>query len=214
MLKSQSVSYPRTFLRRFSSLQKDIDLILEQIRFEAFVGIHLGAGGVEIPGLINSDLYNTTVGEKLNAINLRGFKDASIDLIETHHMIEHLSFAEFEIALKEWFRVLRPEGYLIISCPDITSVSARWLWLAIKNKFVPCADERLYTLKMIYGSQEHNGMFHKSGYDKSHLKMLLEKWGFIVKFAYSPYPKRRTPSLLVIAKKYKVSEYPEGGDNE
>jgi predicted SAM-dependent methyltransferase len=57
---------------------------------------------------------------KADAKDLSMFADGSVDYIESHHMIEHLSFADTESALTEWHRVLRQRGLLVISCPDIS----------------------------------------------------------------------------------------------
>lgn len=50
--------------------------------------------------------------------------DASVDALYSSHNIEHLYPYEVEIALREFARVLRPEGFLVITCPDLQSVAA------------------------------------------------------------------------------------------
>lgn len=57
-------------------------------------------------------------------------------------------------------------------------------------------------MRMFYGPQENEGMFHKNGFDRLKLARTLEKAGFKVVFYYSPYPiDRLTPSMLLIAEK-------------
>ena len=46
-------------------------------------------------------------------------KDQSIKVIYTSHMIEHLTFEEAVFMLKEFFRILEPNGQLRIVTPDI-----------------------------------------------------------------------------------------------
>jgi predicted SAM-dependent methyltransferase len=194
------IVFPRTFLRRRSHIQRDINTLLGEIRAQAQFGLHLGAGGTRIPGLINCDLFDPRADRKLDATNLAGIDGGSVDLIEHHHMIEHLSLEQADHALREWARVLQPGGLLVFTCPDLVRVC----WLYIRTRIVdairPRADQLEYQVKMFVGSQEHEGMFHKSHYDAQRVRRLLQPRGFTVEFTH-PYPPRPTPSLLTIARR-------------
>lgn len=48
--------------------------------------------------------------------------DASVDAIFSSHNIEHLDPHEVPLALKEFLRVLKPDGFLVVTCPDLQSV--------------------------------------------------------------------------------------------
>ncbi|MCK6413145.1 MAG: class I SAM-dependent methyltransferase [Azonexus sp.] len=48
--------------------------------------------------------------------------DASVDAIFSSHNIEHLYPHEVALALKEFLRVLKPDGFLVVTCPDLQSV--------------------------------------------------------------------------------------------
>lgn len=50
--------------------------------------------------------------------------DASVDAIFSSHNIEHLYVHEVPVALGEFLRVLKPEGIVVITCPDLQSVCA------------------------------------------------------------------------------------------
>lgn len=50
--------------------------------------------------------------------------DASMDAIFSSHNIEHLYPHEVSVALAEFKRVLNPEGFAVITCPDLQSVCA------------------------------------------------------------------------------------------
>lgn len=50
--------------------------------------------------------------------------DASVDAVFSSHNIEHLYPHEVPVALAEFLRVLRPDGFAIITCPDLKSVCA------------------------------------------------------------------------------------------
>jgi predicted SAM-dependent methyltransferase len=50
--------------------------------------------------------------------------DESVDAIFSSHNIEHLYPHEVPVALAEFYRVLRPDGFVVITCPDLQSVAA------------------------------------------------------------------------------------------
>jgi hypothetical protein len=88
-----------------------------------------------------------------------------------------------------------------MTCPDILKISKRWVLFSYIYPILPRPKSIEYMVKMIVGSQENEGMFHKNAFDRRRITHLLNKHGFKVEFHYSPYPRRATPSLLVIARK-------------
>ncbi|MFN3885128.1 MAG: class I SAM-dependent methyltransferase [Rhodocyclaceae bacterium] len=56
--------------------------------------------------------------------DLSAIPDASIDAIFSSHTIEHLYWFEVPRALAECRRVLRSDGLLVITCPDLQSAAA------------------------------------------------------------------------------------------
>jgi len=204
-------TYPDTSKKNNEIINQEIDELISDIRKSAETGLHVGCGYNIIPELINCDRYNQSADVHLDASDLNGFSDSSVDLIENHHMIEHLSFNEVEKALTEWTRVLKPEGYLITTCPDLNKTAKLWIEHQDDEKNT---DFRDYILKMIFGSQEHDGMFHKSGFNINILSNMLVNKGFNIEFTYSPYPDRTTPSMLIIAKKQKVTQNSITKNNE
>jgi len=96
------------------------------------------------------------------------YPDGSVEEIRCVHMLEHLSFKEVPLALKEWNRVLRPGGRLRISVPDVEKV----LELAKEDKFD--AHWRFYLM----GGQTDENDFHKSAFDGAHLAAFMQAAGF------------------------------------
>jgi SAM-dependent methyltransferase len=170
-----------------------IDEYVKKIREQSTVGLNLGCGTLLIKGLTNCDLYNPKANKKLDALDLSEYKDESVDLIEAHHLLEHFTYVEREKALKEWYRVLHPRGYLIISCPDMSNILRFFLALEKVNWHAI----ELY----IYGGQETPGQFHKSCYSPDYLTYLLQKSGFTLDMILPGFPRRPTPSFGVIARK-------------
>ncbi|MBK1617420.1 hypothetical protein CKO42_02900 [Lamprobacter modestohalophilus] len=199
--QTKEIKYPRKTFRSSGKVVSDINSLLEELRKNANKGIQLGSGGSKIQGLINCDLYNSEADVKADATNLEMFDDDSIDYIESHHMIEHLSFTDTESALTEWHRVLCKGGLLVLTFPDMTSISAEWIKYSLIYPLMPHPDHLDYIVKMLVGSQEHDGMFHKNAFDIRRMSRILAKHSFRVEYTYCKYPKRPTPSRLVIARK-------------
>lgn len=98
-------------------------------------GVDLGSSGVPVvPWAIQVDLpreeyraYNPTRGE--SPIHWRGsalelpFFAGTLDFVHASHLLE--DFEEWDTPLKEWHRVLKPNGYLIIAIPDHGRFRAR-----------------------------------------------------------------------------------------
>ena len=87
-------------------------------------GLDLGYGGDPIvPDAITVDLptpYRNAGNAPLNirgdATNLFWFKNAVLDYVYSSHLLE--DFMDTKSILKEWLRVLKSGGYLILYCPD------------------------------------------------------------------------------------------------
>ena len=50
------------------------------------------------------------------------YEDGSIDEIYSSELLEHLGRWEYMDALKEWYRVLKIEGKLIVEVPDLLGI--------------------------------------------------------------------------------------------
>lgn len=87
-------------------------------------GLDIGCGGVNtdtrfyqenkiIPTAIGVDLARTNLTGR--AGNLHWFVDGCLDYVFSSHLLEHLP--EPQLALWEWFRVLKKGGYLVLYLP-------------------------------------------------------------------------------------------------
>jgi predicted SAM-dependent methyltransferase len=96
-------------------------------------------------------------------------------------MLEHLSFKEGIIFIRECFRVLRSGGMMRILVPDLELWAKAYL---SKDEFFlseyrKCLDSDLYeTPAAIFMGMLHNHE-HKMGYDFETLQWLLIKSGFV-----------------------------------
>ena len=117
-------------------------------------------------GTIGIDIRHAPgVGILADARNLP-LRTESVDVVYSNHALEHFGHREVESVLNEWVRVLKRKGTIEISCPDLRIRSLLFFlfpsWKNIKN---------------IYGEQDHEGNYHKSGFSFELLKGLLKACG-------------------------------------
>lgn len=109
--------------------------------------------------------------------------DESVDAVYSSHNIEHLWAHEIPLAIKEFLRVLKPTGFLVLTCPDIQTVCE----LVAQDKLLETAYVSpagpIAPFDILYG---HRGfiaagneyMAHKSGFTSSVMMKTLEVNGF------------------------------------
>jgi predicted SAM-dependent methyltransferase len=93
-------------------------------------GLDLGFGGdpinetairVDLPNpYAKTGTYPVQLGG--DATKLRWFADGTLDYIYSSHLLE--DFADTRAVLVEWLRVLKPDGRLLIFCPDQVAYEA------------------------------------------------------------------------------------------
>jgi len=110
-----------------------------------------------------------------NASDLSQFKDESIEVIYASHILEHFYYLiDFELAftLSEWYRVLKRNGKLMISVPDLSVLCSLYSQpnLDANTKFV--------IMRVIFGGQVNEYDVHKVGFDFDILCLYLEDAGF------------------------------------
>lgn len=131
--------------------------------------LHLGCGKRYKAGYVNIDQHDPTVADELSSIVTLKYADDSVDKIESNHVLEHLGPRKSVIALHEWFRVLRPDGELILEIPCLEGTIQKFLNADRKFK------ESL--LIWIFGKQKP-GMAHEFIHSKELLKENLSAIGF------------------------------------
>jgi len=87
-------------------------------RFCVGNGVDLGFGGDPIvPQSITIDIAPETKPNLLgDASDLYWFRNSSLDYVYSSHLLE--DFEDTKFILKEWLRVIKPGGYLVLFCPD------------------------------------------------------------------------------------------------
>jgi ubiquinone/menaquinone biosynthesis C-methylase UbiE len=132
-----------------------------------------------------------------------------VDAIFSSHNIEHLYPHEVPVALAEFVRILKPDGFLVVTCPDLQSVCA----LVAEDKLIDPAYTApagpIAPLDILYGrrpSLARGNLFmaHRCGFTQKVLTGTLHAHGF----AHAVSMKRGHPfyDLWALATKHPVDE--------
>lgn len=109
--------------------------------------------------------------------------DASADAVFSSHNLEHLYSFEVPAALQEFRRVLKADGFAVVTCPDLQSVAA----LVAEDKLLEAAYQSpqgsISAIDMIYGHRAAMArgalhMAHRCGFTRRVLGAVLLQAGF------------------------------------
>ncbi|MBN1688255.1 MAG: methyltransferase domain-containing protein [Candidatus Omnitrophica bacterium] len=137
--------------------------------------LHLGCGKRYIPGFIHVDEDDYPhIDHRHDICTLPMFRDRSADLIYACHVLEYFDRQEVVGVLKEWHRVLKPGGILRLAVPDFEALTQVYgdthdLSLILGPLYGRMATKSPAGDKVIY---------HRTVYDFTQLKQLLESTGF------------------------------------
>jgi predicted SAM-dependent methyltransferase len=82
------------------------------------VKIHLGCGGRVFKNWLNCDI-NLQSDCYVDLNKRLPFKDSSVDYIYSEHVLEHFDYQKGKEIIEECYRVLKPNGIVRISMPDL-----------------------------------------------------------------------------------------------
>jgi len=117
------------------------------------IKVDLGCGRNKLQGYFGIDRF---VGGDVRADLLRlPLLSGSVEDLYCSHVLEHLPKACVVPALKEIARVLHPDGFADIRVPSLEWCVTRWLEMGSSD----------WWLDIIFGNQEHEGEFHKTGFN-------------------------------------------------
>lgn len=139
-------------------------------------------------------------------LDMSAVPDESVDAIYSSHTIEHLYPNEIPLAMKEFLRVLKPDAFAIITCPDLQAAAQmiaedKMLDVAYSS---PCGPVTAFD--MVYSHRQFTGrdnphMAHHCGFTLTVLLGTLRENGFQVSAG-----KRKTFDLWVVAAKTPMSD--------
>jgi len=116
--------------------------------------------------------------------DMSGIGDCEFDALFSSHNLEHLFPTDVPIALTEFRRILKPEGFVVLTCPDLQSVCE----LVVEDKLTEPAYESpsgpIAPIDIIYGhrasiARGNHFMAHKCGFTETVLRATVANVGFL-----------------------------------
>jgi hypothetical protein len=170
-------------------------------RYNRNIRLNLGSGGIEYPGYLSVDLHDRRASIIMDVTKL-DFPDNSVNEMMASHLFEHISPFKALDTLKDWLRILKPGGKLIMEMPDIESLCARF---AAAN-----TGQRYGLLNCIYGAVNTSSEGEASDITSPHLygwfpqsiSDMLWNAGFVnIVFGPEIWPHPEPPNMHVEATK-------------
>lgn len=155
----------------------------------------------DIDQSVNPDLVGTM-------LDMSAVASESVDALFSSHNIEHLYPHEVPVALQEFLRVLKPDGFLVLTCPDLQSVAR----LIAEDKLTEAAYTApagpIAPLDILYGHRPQLAagnlyMAHRCGFTLKVLIATLQAHGFKT---VAGRQREAAFDLWVVATKQEVAE--------
>lgn len=149
--------------------------------------LDMGCGQRPTPGYLGVDTHeHADIQAPMWAVNL---PDGCAAAIVSTHALEHVRKAQVIPTLQEWYRLLQPGGTLTVRVPDLEWCVKNWLATGKGNG---------WELDTIFGSQEHEGNVHRTGFTVSMLLFYMRQAGFPVS-TYRRIESHGQPTIEMIA---------------
>ena len=163
---------------------------------------------LDIDKNVNPDIVGTLT-------DMKSVETGSVDAVYSSHNIEHIFPHEVPIALSEFYRVLKEDGIVVITCPDLQSAGEA---LAQDKLFEPLYEAisvptghkvPITAFDVLFGHRNTTAggnifMVHKGGFTYSTLEREFYEAGF--KARYGGRRPRRCDLFLVAFKQKKPVE--------
>jgi ubiquinone/menaquinone biosynthesis C-methylase UbiE len=150
---------------------------------------------------VNPDIVGTLTDMSL-------VKTGSVDAVYSSHNIEHIYPHEVPIALKEFYRVLKDDGIVVITCPDLQSICELVVNDKLLEPLYESAEGPISPIDILYGHRKdlakgNEYMAHKGGFTYSVLNRAFFEAGFKTRYGGRIL---ETWSLFLVAFKQKKPE--------
>ena len=116
----------KNYLKRiYILIIKILSLILTKFMINKYLKnneikkLHIGAGNRKIKDWLNTDIGNKSIMPVVDVTKKFPFNTKTFDYVFSEHMIEHIKYQDGVKMLKESFRVLKSNGKIRISTPDL-----------------------------------------------------------------------------------------------
>lgn len=164
-----------------------IELAVPALRAPGRVGgaqgarLNLGCGDKILPDYVNVDVAPTRAGKAPDVLcdlrNLAPFETGSCDEVLAVHVVEHFWRWEVVDVLREWVRVLRPGGRMVLECPNLLTACEELLRDPVAGARTGAEGQR--TMWVFYGDPAWQDplMCHRWNYTPQSLREVMEEAG-------------------------------------
>ena len=144
----------------------------------------------DIDESVNPDIVGTMT-------DMKSVVTGSVDAVYSSHNIEHIFPHEVPVALSEFYRVLKEDGIVVITCPDIQSVGEAIAQDKLFETLYESTMGPVTAFDILYGHRETTldgdiYAIHRGGFTYSTLDKALKEAGFKARFGgrseYNLYP--------------------------
>ncbi len=138
--------------------------------------LNIGCGLNILEGYVNVDKVKTTPQTVVKDILNLDYPDDSVEEIYLRHVIEHFFEEEIKRLLQNCYRMLQPDGKIVIETPDFDRIVAAWTQGILSKEVLNALLFGFAAAKNTREREMH--MMHKYVFDEALLTRFLVEWGF------------------------------------
>ena len=162
--------------------------------------LHIGCGQQAIPGWINIDNQGLPGVDQVLDVR-RGLPFADVAAIYAEHFLEHLALDDGLAFLAECRRVLKPDGILRLSTPNLD-------WVVLTHYHLPPADDAGARTDCVRLNRAFHGWGHQFLYNRTMLASVVRAAGF-VRASFFKYGESDDPELKGLERHETWEDTPE-----
>lgn len=152
--------------------------------------VYIGCGEDRIPGFLHADIRELPGVDIVGPAWALPNYASELDLIYSRHMLEHLTFKEAKLTLRNWLISLKKGGEVYIIVPNADFHCKQWLKAEWSDELLSQKlSNASHASASLWGWQRecdpiHNDYnksywdVHKSGYNKKNLRYFLSSLGY------------------------------------
>jgi SAM-dependent methyltransferase len=158
--------------------------------------LNIGCGESLLPDCINVDCTTNALVKPDLVCDVRKealpYEDESVDEIWMIHALEHIELYYWEVIFKEFARVLKPNGILLLAYPEFEKCA--------KNFVDNTNDARSFWRATLYGRQLYPSDYHVVPMHSPDIKNTLEIYKFY-RVKYGPESEHETYNTTLVARR-------------